>query len=168
MKRILVLIALALLPLSLSAQKTAASYRHLYNLVGEYKGVDGFEAVRLGPVATSLARGVLGFASLEDRDEEAMILIRAARKIRSITFVDYDDCSDAVKKRFAERVSRLLEGCALLMEVNSDGEAFQIYGRADEKSGLIRDCVLFAPGDHALVCLSGAVSVDALAELIQQ
>lgn len=168
MKRIVFLIALALLPLSLVAQNMSAPYRHLYNLIGEYKDIEGFEAVRLGSVGTALARGVVGAALRADGDREALVLIRAARRIRRIAVVDYEDCSEPVKKRFTERVNRLLEGCPLLMEVNSDGEELRIYGKTDGDSAWLRDCVLYAPSSHALICLSGSVSIDSLASLMHQ
>lgn len=168
MKRIFFLMVLALLPLALAAQNETVPSRHLYNLVGEYRSVDGFETVRLGTVGTALARSVLGIAAREDRDEDAYLLIRAARRIRRVAFVDYGDSSDRDQRRFTERVNRLLEGCPVLMEVKSDGEEFRIYGKTDEQTGMIRDCVFFSPKSHALVCLSGAVSALALSELIQQ
>ena len=168
MKKIVFLILMALMPLSLVAQNVSAPYRHLYNLIGEYKDTEGFEAVRLGSVGTALARGIVAAALRADGDREALVLIRAARRIRRIAIVDYEDCSEPVQQRCTERVSRLLEGCPLLMEVNSDGEEVRIYGKTDGKSEWLRDCVLYAPSSHALICLSGAVSVDSLTSLMHQ
>jgi hypothetical protein len=166
MKRLLLLFALALLPLAASAGAPATkkvSKTRITSVISEVRRQDGVEVVRLGRLGTSAIRGLVRVAAREDPDaREALAVLRG---VRNLTVMEYDDCAPAVRERIARRLDAALDGSELLMEAKDEGTAMRIYGIVDERTDRVRDFVIHAPSEYALICIFGSIPMDVLGKL---
>lgn len=64
-------------------------------------------------------------------------------------------------------IVRISSGCEVLVEASGDGDRVTIYGYLDEKSNLIRDCIIYTPSSCALICLFGNFSMDTIAKIAE-
>lgn len=167
MKKIVLLLTLCSLALVASAGNGTKSIRkqHLNALITEYKHHDGFEVVRLGTLETALLKPIIRLAAKDADNDDARKVLKLIRKIRRVAVVDYSDCDEKVREKFSRRASGLLGGVDLLMEVKDGEDILKMYGVTEEEGSTLRDFVLFAPGDCALICLSGSLPMDMIAEL---
>ena len=85
--------------------------------------------------------------------------------IKGLTVFSYDDCSDEDRMRIDARLSKALTGAEMLMEASDSGKKLRIYGTYDEKTDKVRDFVLFAPSESALIFVRGSVSMDTVARI---
>ncbi len=84
--------------------------------------------------------------------------------IKKMAIVDYEDASDKVRDAFNSRLERLLGSAELLMEMKDGDGGMKIYGIMDSECTQIRNFVMHAPGDGALICLCGTIQVDEIME----
>lgn len=154
MKRLLLILSLFFCTLAWAGKPAKVQ-----NLINQYKDRDGFEAVSVGRLGLSLARGL---ALFDGADSEDLQLLRAFKKIRHITILSFDDADEAVKERFVRKVGRILDGMDLILESKDDGDRLSIYGIDDGEQ--VRDCILFSP-DGLLICVRGSLNLDQLLAL---
>ena len=76
--------------------------------------------------------------------------------------VDYSSCDLQVRQGFSQKMSRLLGGADMLMEVKDGSEVMRMYGVVDDKGGKVKNFVLFSPEDCTLICLFGTISLDSI------
>ena len=166
MKKIALLFALllSLAAAACPAGKTVPK-RELAAIVSEFSACDGVEVVRLGRLGTAAVRGVVRAAA--SSDPETRPVLDLIRGIRRVAVMDYEDCAPQLRERIARRLDRALDGSELLMEARDGNESFRVFGLVDEETGVLRDFVLHAPADGALVYLTGTLSPDALVPFIE-
>lgn len=165
MKRLFLLVSILLSAsaLAVTPGKTV-SRTSISAIIAECRGYDGVEVVNLGRLTTAALKGVARIATIDEKDSrEALALLRG---VRGLTVLDYEDCSASVKARITRKLNRALSGCEMLMEASDDGEKMRIYGLVDEKSGKLKDCVIYTPSDYALVCVFGSISMDTLSKMM--
>ena len=167
MKKFLLLIAI-LLPLTASAARPAkrVSRSEMTSIISDFRHYDGVEVVKVGWLGTALVKGLA--RHVDDDDADMRTLLQTLRGIKGVTVVDYDDADPAVRERLNKKIERALSRCELLMEARDDGSAMQLFGVVDDAKGTVRDLVIHTPGDNALICLFGTVSMDAVGKLMAQ
>lgn len=166
-KRILLLIAF-LLPLAASAAQPSRtlSKTELASIVSEFRRYDGVEVVKLNRLATGAVKGVIRLAAKSDPD--AREALRTMRGLKKLTVLEYDGAAPEVKARLNTRIAQALDGSELLMEAKDGSSAVQIFGVVDDANSLVRDFVVHAPNDCALICLFGSMSMDILGKLMAE
>ena len=153
MKRLLIILSIVLIPLSGTAGKSVPRNR-LLTALSEFRSTEGVELVQLGTLATSALRAVASLSSAGDEDaRQALALMKGVRRV---TVFDYEDCDAAVKEKIGRRLNRILVDSELLFEAK-DGE----------KGENVRDFVLYTPGDCALICIFGKISMAAVEKIIR-
>lgn len=165
-KKLLLLFSL-LLPLAAFALQPAQKVipkAQLDALVTEFRRCDGVETVRLGRVATLAAKGVVRMAAKGDPDAREMMDI--LRGIRRLTVLQYDDAAPEVRERINARLTQVLDGSELLMEARDGSSSMRIFGVVDDAGDTVRDFVIHAPGDNALICIFGSLSMDSLGKMM--
>ena len=168
MKRILLILTLALLPLAASAAQPSRtlSKTELASIITEFRGYDGVEVVRLNRLATGAIKGVVRVAAKSDPD--AREALRMMRGLKKVTVLEYEDAAPEVKARLSPRIAQALDGSELLMEAKDGGSALQVFGIVDDANALVRDFVVHAPSSCALICLFGSMSMDTLSKLMAE
>ena len=165
MKNILIIIVLALtLPMAgnANAQGKTVPGTQISLLINEYKGYDGFEAVKVGRLATGFIKSMINSGAMESGDPEIKEIRKLIKGIKKLTVVDYSSCDLQVRQGFSQKMSRLLGGADMLMEVKDGSEVMRMYGVVDDKGGKVKNFVLFSPEDCTLICLFGTISLDSI------
>ena len=164
MKQILLIISI-LIPLSTGAatSRGAVPRGRVSAVISECRHYKGAEVVSLGRMATAAVKAVVRAGEREDPDLRQAV--RLMKGIRSVSVFSFEDCSEKDKERIVRKLDRALTGSEMLMETKDGAEKMRIYGVLDERTDQVRDFVLYAPGDCALICLFGRFSADALAKL---
>lgn len=158
-------IILLLSPALYSANKAELNKKALFSLIYEYKSENGFRVMRIGSLGLSIMKKI-AFSQVKDqKDREALELFKGVTKI---VIVDYNEASEASKKRFGERASRIFRNSEKLFEVNEGGEKMDLYGTLSEDGKTVNDFVLFSPSGSALICVVGSISTDSIGALINQ
>ena len=71
-----------------------------------------------------------------------------------------------MRERLARRLDEALGGSELLMEAKeSGGTSMQMFGILDEQTDLVRDFVIQAPSEGALICIFGSIPMDVLGKV---
>ncbi len=131
--------------------------------ISQCRNYDGVEMVELGRIKTAALKGVIRIAAMGDSDaRDALALMKG---IHRITILDYEDSSDADKARIEQRLECALSGSEMLMEASDGGDKMRIYGVVEERAEIVRDFVLYAPSDCALICIFGSISMDTIAKI---
>ena len=167
MKRLLLILSL-LLPLAASAARStkSVSRSELASIFSDFRRYEGVEVVRLGRIATGAVKGVIRLAGKNDPDmREAMAAVKG---LKSLTVLEYEDCAPAVRERIEHRISHALRNGELLMEAKDGRERVQMFGVVDDATGTVRDFVLHAPENCALICLFGTLSMDTLTQIVAE
>ena len=168
MNRLLFFLTFALLPLAASAARPSrtVSKTELASIVSEFRGYDGVEVVRLNRLTTGVVKGFIRMAAKSDPDaREAFGLMRGLKRL---TVLEYDEAAPEIRNRINTRIAQALDGSELLMEAKDGDSALQIFGIVDDANGLVRDFVVHAPNDCALICLFGSMSMDSLTKLMAE
>ncbi|MBQ9660873.1 MAG: DUF4252 domain-containing protein [Bacteroidales bacterium] len=157
---------LTLLPLAAAAAPAEKNVPkgELSAIISEFRRCDGVEVVRLGRMGTAAIRGIVRMAAKEDPD--ARQALDVMRGVRRITVLQYEDCAPEVRERLVRRLDRALDGCELLMEAKDGDTAMRMFGVVDEASGEMRDFVIHAPSECALICVFGSLKMDSVGKII--
>lgn len=131
--------------------------------ITECKSIDGVELVELGRAATAALKGAIRLATINDPDGREVL--KLMKGIRSITVLNYEDCSQSDRDKISRKLERALSGSEVLIEASDGGEKMRIYGLVDEKTDKVRDFVMYTPSDCALICIFGSISMDAIAKI---
>lgn len=150
------------------AQSGAISQQRLMSVVDRYKPEPEFTLVNIGSMGTSLVKSMVKRALKEDNDEDARQIAKLISGIRKISIVEFDGCSDALKGRVNADLQNLFSGAEMLMEVKSGEDVLKMYGVVGKDGDKVRDFILYAPGNSALICLFGTMSMEALGALAAQ
>ena len=157
MKRFLLILGI-LMPMimqGVTVRNTLTKSR-LTSFISDCRGYEGAEVVQLGKLATSALKGAVRISGIGDPDvREALSFIKG---IKSMSIFDYDNCSDADKAIITSRLDKILAGGDILMEAKDGTEKMRIYGVVDDKGDTVRDFILYAPNDCALICIFGSIS----------
>ena len=167
LKKLLLLFSL-LLPLTVSAARPTktVSRTELSSIFSDFRRYDGVEVVRLGRIATGAVKGVIRLAGKSDPDVREAL--SAVKGLKSLTVLEYDDCDPAVRERIEQRISHALRNGELLMEARDGGTSMQMFGVVDDAAGTVRDFVIHAPSNCALICLFGTLSMDTLTQMMAE
>ena len=142
---------------------TPLTRARLTSLIKECGNYEGAEVVRLGGFTTGALKGLVWIAGSGDPD--AKEFLRLCRGIKSMSIMEFDDCSPSDRAYINDRIERLLDESDVLMDVKEDGQNLRIYGVFDEKKNTVGDFVLYSKDECALICLFGKVSMDTLSDL---
>ncbi len=159
MKKALLTLFLVLATL---ASAWAGKPSQLIRLARQYKGVDGFEMISLGPMGTALLKGAVSLSGEVDKEDRKTL--KAFTDLRRFTLVDFEDIPADKKASFTAKVERILSGMELILEAKDDGETTRIYGI--EKGNRLKDCILYC-SDGTLLITSGSIGLDQLGELME-
>lgn len=165
MKKLLLLLTLALLPLAAAARTGGdpVPKSQLNAVVSEFRHYDGVEVVKLGRLATAAIRGVVRLSAASDPDaRQALALMRGVKRLNVL---EYENCTPEVRERINRKLTQVLNGSELLMEAKDGSSAMRMFGVVDERSGAVRDFVIHDPGSCALICIFGSIPMDALGKL---
>ena len=165
MKHIIIIIVLALaLPLagSTKAQGKSLPGTQISLLISEYKAYDGFEAVKVGRLATGVIKSIIRSGAAKENEADMKEVLRLMKGIKKFTVVDYSDCDPQVRQGFTNKMDRLLDGVEMLMEVKDDSDVMRMYGVVDDRGGKVKNFVLYCPEDCTLICLFGTISLDSV------
>lgn len=135
-------------------------------LVAECRSYEGAEVIDAGRLITGAVKGAVRLAAIGDA--EAREISKLIKGVRSLSVLDFEDCSPEDKDAIRGRIDRLLGGVEPLMEVRDDGDLLLIYGAVDASAARVRDFIVYSPGDGTLVCLFGKVDVDKVVHIINQ
>ena len=165
MKNIFIIIVLSLtLPMAgnANAQGKSVPGTQISLLINEYKGYEGFEAVKVGRLATGFIKSMISAGAMDSDDPEVKEIKKMVKGIKKLAVVEYSDCDPEVRQGFSNKVGRLLGGADMLMEVKDGSDVMRMYGVVDDKGGKVKDFVLFSPEDCTLICLFGSISLDSV------
>lgn len=165
MKRIILILTV----LFLSTGGIAGNVRKtgLTALIYEYKGYDGVELVKLGPIETSLLKSAIRASAKRDDGPDSEQILKIIRGVRRLIVFDYDDCEQVVKDKINKKLNRIFKDSELLMEAKDGDDTMQMFGVTDEKCGTVSDFILYNPGECSLICIFGKISMDAVAKLVE-
>lgn len=138
----------------------------ILTIVNQFSGTPGFEVVKMGSLGTSLLRGVIAKA-LDEADEEEKAILDAIKGIKKIAIIDYSECSDEIRQKFSNKVSRVLDKDNLLMSIKDDGSNIDIFGIVSEDGSKVKDFVLHTADQNALICLFGTIPMDKIMSSMQ-
>lgn len=170
MKRIIVAIMLLAVSVMAFAQTRSQGVpkEKITSLINEYRSYDGFDVIRMNSLGTAAIKALVRMTALSDSDPEIRAALDMIKGIKKIAVVDYEDCDPAVKERFSRKLNRALASSDLLMEAKDGSEVMKMYGLVSDDSAVVRDFVMFAPDDCALICLFGSISLDAIMKIANQ
>ena len=131
--------------------------------ITECKNIKGVELVKLGRASTAALKGAIRLATISD--SEAREALKMMKGIRSITVLNYEDCSQSDRDKISRKLERALSGSEVLIEASDGGEKMRIYGLVDKKTDKVRDFVMYTPSDCTLICIFGSISMDAIAKI---
>lgn len=146
-------------------KKASVDNSELSSLVNEYRHVDGFHAIRVGSMGTSIAKMILKSVAKEDKD--AQLVSNIAEGVRKVVIIEYDDASTADKDAFTARFKDCIRNSELLLEAKDDDDMVKLYGITTEDGSAIRDIILYTPSENAVVCMFGKVEMNDVSKLIE-
>lgn len=111
--------------------------------------------VKVNPFMMWLSKAFMGGG------EDAKI----ARKVTSVRVLDVDDCGDAVKARFRNRMDGLAGGeLEEIIRVNDDGEKVRVFARVEKDK--IRKMLVLCSDDCTLVEINGKFDMNDLSGVV--
>ena len=161
MKKVLIFFAL-LIPLAAFAAEPAkgVSRTEITSIISDFRHYDGVEVVRLGRLATGALKSVIRVGGKGDSDTR--LALDTIEGLKGLTILEYGEAPKDIRYRIDRRVERALQKCEMLMEAKEGDSRMQMFGQVDDKSGAVRDFVLYVPEDGTLICLFGKMSMEAL------
>ena len=162
MKRFL--IAFSIILFSLSAAGSNLSKTKLMALISECRCCEGAEVVQMGRFSTGALKGLLRISTLGDPDARAFL--KMIRGIHGLSVFDYDDCCERDKIAINRRLDKILRGQEVLMEVHDGDSHLMAFGVVDDTGDTIKDFVLYAPTECALICIFGSVPTEKVINII--
>ena len=135
-------------------------------LVAECRGYEGAEVINAGRLITGAVKGAIRLAAVGDA--EAREITKLIGGVKSISILDFEDCSLEDKNVIRGRIDRVFSGVEPLMEVRDDGDLLLIYGVVDEPASTLRDFIVYSPCDGNLICLFGSIGTDKAVHIINQ
>lgn len=151
MKKIVAMIALMIAGQNTFAQSTKDIFEEFGK---EYKA----ESVSISPFLMTIGRMFM--------DDDTP---KAVKQVRSMKVLDLEECPQAVKERFAQRIKDLdTEGYETLMQVNDEGEKVRILMKTDKQA--VKELLFLCTGndDCALIQLKGNIRKTDIAELMNE
>ena len=165
MKKIVTIILLVcLIPLSSYAQRNEGPIKKVMAVVDDFRSYDDFESIKIGSLGTALLKSA-GKVAVMSEDKDVRQAIALLNGVKSLTVVEYEDCSDSVKKNFTRRIENVLADFETIFEAKDEGDVVHMYGLLDEKSSKLSDIIIYTPSDCALICILGTLSIDKAMEL---
>lgn len=136
----------------------------LDNVVSKFRSYEGVEVFHLNRFMVWALKGAARIAGAGDADmREALAL---ANGVRSLTIMEYGECSPQVKCRINRRIDKSLRDHEILLEAGDSESRLQLFGVVDESHGTVRDLVLFNPGECTLIFVSGSISANTVSSLL--
>ena len=164
MKKKLILILVCLMSLAgIAFGATSLTKARLTSLIKECRGIEGTEVVRLGNFTTGALKGIIRITGAGNPDTKEFCRIIGG--IKSISIMEFEDCSAVDRAYISDRIARLLGDAEVLVDIKDDGEHLCIYGVFDEEKNIVKDFVMYSQEDCALICLFGKLSMDVVSEL---
>ena len=164
----LLLIVFVLCPLAAGAVTLKDRLRsaQVKALVAECRSYEGAEVINAGRLITGAIKGAIRLAAVEDAG--AREIAKLIGGVKSISILDFEDCSPGDKNAICSSIDRVFRGIEPLMEVRDDGDLLLIYGFVDEAATKLRDFIVYSPGDGNLICLFGSIDTDKAVHIINQ
>lgn len=158
---------IACAPASAGRDRGAIPRHKILSIVDEYRDYEGVNVLKVGSLGTSALRAVAKLAIVsEGVDEDARTAMKLINGVRSFMIVDYDDCNPGIRERLGKRLERLFRNYEPIMEFKDDGDIVRFYGVMNDKTGEIKDLVLYVPTDGALICVFGKIAMEKAMELV--
>lgn len=147
-----------------SSERTTVNTRRVISAIRDYRYEPGFEVVSVGKFWMGLTRIAAGLAVETEEERRALSILN---NIDKIVVVDYEDASEAKRRAFDSRLSRLLDRAEKIIEVKDEEDIVNIYGTSVNDAESIDDLIIYIPEDCTLVCILGSISAEKIADLIK-
>ena len=135
-------------------------------LVTECRSYEGAEVINAGRLITGAVKGAIRLAAVGDG--QSWEITKLLKGVKSISILDFEDCSPGDRAAICGRIDRLLSGIEPLMEVRDDGYLLLIYGVVDDAASTVRDFIVYSPDDGTFICMFGSVNVEKAVHIINQ
>ncbi len=134
---------------------TTATAQNVDEIFTEFASESEATCVKVNPFMMWLSKAFMGGG------EDAKI----ARKVTSVRVLDVDDCGDAVKARFRNRMDGLAGGeLEEIIRVNDDGEKVRVFARVEKDK--IRKMLVLCSDDCTLVEINGKFDMNDLSGVV--
>lgn len=169
MKRFIITVLILLASIGATAKNTCKGVNldRLNDLITDYRNCEGFDVINIGGLGTLGIKALIKHRIETEYGKNGQSIYNIIRDIKKFAVVDYDNCENAVKSEFDRKVNRMLTDDNLIMEVKGFGEVMKIYGVADENNNRLRNFVMYAPSEGALICMFGSIPLSSINSLIQ-
>lgn len=147
-----------------SSERTTVNTRRVISAIRDYRHEPGFEVVSVGKFWMGLTRIAAGLAVETEEERRALSILN---NIDKIVVVDYEDASEAKRRAFDSRLSRLLDRAEKIIEVKDEEDIVNIYGTSVNDAESIDDLIIYIPEDCTLICILGSISAEKIADLIK-
>lgn len=164
MKKLLMIAMVALMLPLMPAQARKFNYSQVSELIWEYKSNQDFNVVNVGGLGLSLMRAAV---RSEGNDEDARIALSFLKSVKHITVVEYDSCEQSLRDEFTAKLDAVLNGCDMLMDVHDEDSQMTVYGTMTKDGETLKNLVLYAPKDSAVICIEGNLNVKDLSYIVE-
>lgn len=147
-----------------SRERTTVNTRRVISAIRDYRYEPGFEVVSVGKFWMGLTRIAAGLAVETEEERRALSILN---NIDKIVVVEYEDASEAKRREFDSRLSRLLDRAEKIVEVKDEEDILYIYGTSVNDAESIDDLMIYIPEDCTLICILGSISAEKIADLIK-
>lgn len=147
-----------------SRERTTVNTRRVISAIRDYRYEPGFEVVSVGKLWMGLTRIAAGLAVETEEERRALSILN---NIDKIVVVEYEDASEAKRREFDSRLSRLLDRAEKIVEVKDEEDILYIYGTSVNDAESIDDLMIYIPEDCTLICILGSISAEKIADLIK-
>ncbi len=124
--------------------------------------------VEIVSVSKFWVKSAMGIAARSEGDENLKEAASLMKSLTKLMVVSYDGCEESLRNNFSGKISKALKGSELLMEAKDGSETMSIYGVTSKDGKTVKDIVLFAPENNALICFFGSLDTDRLGSFIEK
>ena len=139
-------------------------------LISSCKNYNGVEVLNLGWFATSIAKGVVKFASDNSANnnekaamQQALMVIKG---LKGVSILYYEDAKEPVKEKINSLVNKVMGDIELLMEAKDDGEMVKLCGNVNER-GDVKNLAIFIPSSYTFIFLKGSFRLNDITKAIE-
>lgn len=158
MKKLFILLVISIFLPAVSVAAKEDTRSKIEKIISKYDNKEGFETVSIGGLGLSLLKT---FAAVEADDPEERMALSAAKGLKRIVVVDFEDCGYSLRSSITRDFESFFDSLELLLEVNDEDEKLKIYGNASDDSKIVKDLIVYS-NEGTVVYLSGTLNLDNL------
>ena len=132
-------------------------------VIDAHRSTEGVNVISIGKVGL----GLLGMiARTQVNDSKAMAVLKSLGGVDKVVVVEWGSCAKDDIEKMDEDFSTALSGKELVLEARDGNDVVRIYGVVDDE-GMLSDCIIYCPGESALVCATGTIDLSSIMALAQ-